>query len=316
MVSKPANSINANGGAGLVQFDGTSSFTEVTPGDYGVLISSSSGVPSWLANGTTGQVLTATSSGTPSWENAAGGSITLTGDSGGGLTSSSFTITGGTTGHTFAGAGTTLTLGGTLIVGNGGTGVATMTTAYAPVCAGTTATGALQVASTGLSTSGYVLTSNGSSSLPSFKATSFTVPTVASNVGTAGNPGTTSSASYLMQGFGSGWKLTPTTYGVIRITIDGTIQCASLTFPAFKLAYGTSSAPSYGSSATGTVVGSTTTLASVGATAQTFPFCKDFIITGLSPGTAYWFDVQLTSGNGSAGVGLYGLEFTAQELLS
>jgi hypothetical protein len=58
----------------------------------------------------------------------------------------------------------------TAVVAGGGTGVVTMTTAYAPVCAGTTATGALQVASTGLSTSGYILTSNGSSALPSFQA--------------------------------------------------------------------------------------------------------------------------------------------------
>lgn len=58
----------------------------------------------------------------------------------------------------------------TAVVEGGGTGVVTMTTAYAPVCAGTTATGALQVASTGLSTSGYVLTSNGSAALPSFQA--------------------------------------------------------------------------------------------------------------------------------------------------
>ena len=57
-----------------------------------------------------------------------------------------------------------------ITVADGGTGVSTMTTAYAPVCAGTTATGALQVASTGLSTSGYVLTSNGASALPSFQA--------------------------------------------------------------------------------------------------------------------------------------------------
>ena len=61
---------------------------------------------------------------------------------------------------------------GTAVVGGGGTGVTTMTTAYAPVCAGTTATGALQVASTGLSTSGYVLTSNGAAALPSFQAAS------------------------------------------------------------------------------------------------------------------------------------------------
>lgn len=67
---------------------------------------------------------------------------------------------------------------GIAVVAGGGTGVATMTTAYAPVCAGTTATGALQVASTGLSTSGYVLTSNGASSLPSFQAAAGGVSTI------------------------------------------------------------------------------------------------------------------------------------------
>lgn len=65
---------------------------------------------------------------------------------------------------------------GTAVVAGGGTGVVTMTTAYAPVCAGTTATGALQVASTGLSTSGYVLTSNGASALPSFQASGLSGP--------------------------------------------------------------------------------------------------------------------------------------------
>lgn len=58
---------------------------------------------------------------------------------------------------------------GTAVVAGGGTGNTTFT-AYAPICAGTTATGVFQAASTGLSTSGFVLTSNGSSALPSFKA--------------------------------------------------------------------------------------------------------------------------------------------------
>jgi hypothetical protein len=57
-----------------------------------------------------------------------------------------------------------------LTVAEGGSGVATHTTAYAPLAAGTTATGATQVCSTGLSTSGFVLTSTGASSLPSFQA--------------------------------------------------------------------------------------------------------------------------------------------------
>lgn len=60
---------------------------------------------------------------------------------------------------------------GTAVVAGGGTGIAT-TTAYAPICGGTTSTGAFQAATTGLSTSSYVLTSNGSSALPSFQAPS------------------------------------------------------------------------------------------------------------------------------------------------
>jgi hypothetical protein len=58
---------------------------------------------------------------------------------------------------------------GTAVVAGGGTGD-TSFTAFAPVCGGTTTTGALQSASTGIATSGFVLTSNGSSSLPSFQA--------------------------------------------------------------------------------------------------------------------------------------------------
>lgn len=56
-----------------------------------------------------------------------------------------------------------------LTVKQGGTNASTFT-AYAPVIAGTTATGAFQSASTGLGTAGFVLTSNGSAAVPSFQA--------------------------------------------------------------------------------------------------------------------------------------------------
>ncbi len=58
---------------------------------------------------------------------------------------------------------------GTAVVAGGGTG-ATSFTAYAPICGGTTTTGALQSAATGIATSGFVLTSNGNAALPSFQA--------------------------------------------------------------------------------------------------------------------------------------------------
>jgi len=66
-------------------------------------------------------------------------------------------------------------LTGTLTVPNGGTGVAS-TTAYAPIVGGTTTTGAFQSASTGISNSGYVLTSTGASSVPTWQATSAASP--------------------------------------------------------------------------------------------------------------------------------------------
>ena len=50
-------------------------------------------------------------------------SIDITGDSGGALTGSSFTFTGGSTGLLFSGAGTTETLTGIVNLANGGTGV-------------------------------------------------------------------------------------------------------------------------------------------------------------------------------------------------
>jgi hypothetical protein len=75
---------------------------------------------------------------------------------------------------------------GTAVVAGGGTGD-TSFTAYAPVCGGTSTTGALQSASTGISTSGFVLTSNGASSLASFKAVSASgaVTTIDGDTGSA-----------------------------------------------------------------------------------------------------------------------------------
>lgn len=120
------------------------------------------------AAGNSGEVLTSNGSlSAPTFQAPASTSISITGNSGGALTGTSFTFTGGTTGLSFAGSGTTETVGGTLVVSNGGTGV-TSNTAYSVLCGGTTTTGAIQsVASVG--TSGQVLTSNGASALPTFQ---------------------------------------------------------------------------------------------------------------------------------------------------
>jgi len=91
-----------------------------------------------------------------------------------------------------------LTLTAPLTVANGGTGRATSTTAYAVLCAGTTATGAHQsTASAG--TSGQVLTSNGASALPSFQAAPASAPTeeTTTSTGTVNNHDLNARYTYL-----------------------------------------------------------------------------------------------------------------------
>lgn len=92
-------------------------------------------------------------------------SITITGDSGGGLTGSSFTFTGGTTGLTFAGAGTTETLGGTLAIANGGTNATSMANTDGVVYYDGT-----RLVTTAVGTATQVLTSNGAGVAPTFQA--------------------------------------------------------------------------------------------------------------------------------------------------
>jgi hypothetical protein len=71
------------------------------------------------------------------------------------------------TSNTISNIGLSTQVTGTLPVDNGGTGVATLTTAYGVLAAGTTATGSLQNIGTG--TSAQLLTSNGTGALPTFQ---------------------------------------------------------------------------------------------------------------------------------------------------
>lgn len=112
-----------------------------------------------LANGGTGQ--TAFGSGALSSNGSA-------------LTSGTLALGNGGTGQTSFSSGALSSNGtalssGTLSVPNGGTGATTFT-AYAPILAGTTSTGAFQSAGSGISNSGYVLTSNGASASPTWQA--------------------------------------------------------------------------------------------------------------------------------------------------
>ena len=144
--------------------------------------------------GTAGQILTSNGAGAlPTFQTGAGATITITGDSGGPLTSGSFTFTGGSTGLTFSGAGTTETLTGTLVVANGGTGRATLTNHGVLVGAGTSAITQLAAGS-----AGQVLQSGGAAADPAYSTATY--PSTATGTGT------------ILRADGTNWSATTTTY--------------------------------------------------------------------------------------------------------
>jgi hypothetical protein len=134
-----ADSGSAVPAANTINFLGSSNITSAAAGstvsyrlsgttNHAVQVGNGTGSLTSIAVGATGQVLTGVTGSDPVWASPAASSISITGDSGGALTGNAFTFTGGTTGLTFAGAGTTETLGGTLAIANGGTNATSMAT--------------------------------------------------------------------------------------------------------------------------------------------------------------------------------------------
>jgi hypothetical protein len=113
----------------------------------------------------------------------------------------------------------------TALVPGGGTG-STSFTAYAPICGGTTTTGSLQSAATGLSTSGFALISNGSSTLPSFQSVSAAGATTTFD-GDSGATTPTSGGVILISGGATGLTTTAATSaveltGILNVGSGGT----------------------------------------------------------------------------------------------
>jgi len=164
----------AGGGTGATSFtahslllgQGTSPVTALGAATNGQIPIGSTGVDPVLATITQGTGITVTNgAGTITIATTISqGIVTINGDSGS-VTGTTVTLTGGTTGLTFGGVSTTMTMAGTLVVSNGGTGRATLTNHGVLVGAGTSAITQLAVGATGTVLAG----STGAD--PSFTAT-------------------------------------------------------------------------------------------------------------------------------------------------
>jgi len=123
--------------------------------------------------------------------------------------------------------------------------------------------------------------------------------------GTGGNPTGTTSSVGVMMGVGSSCKLTPVYSGRVKIEFYGqqynsTAADASLS----SIRWGTGTPPSNGAALSGTQVGGSIAITQpAGSGGFGLSLANGGIITGLTPGTAYWFDIGLTaSGGGTATV--------------
>jgi hypothetical protein len=104
-----------------------------------------------------------------------------------------------------------LTLTSALTVGNGGTGLSSLT-AYALLAGGTTSTGATQQVS-GLGTSGQVLTSNGASALPTWQTAASGFTRSISSISSPTTAGSTANTDYVYFVTGTTTLTLPTAVG-------------------------------------------------------------------------------------------------------
>lgn len=114
-------------------------------------------------------------------------------------------------------------------------------------------------------------------------------------------PTGTGSATAVMMGLGSTCTLTPTASTRVFVQFIG---CSSATIASggvIQCKFGTGTAPANGVATTGTDVGTTAT-STFTLGNEKIPFTAGGIITGLSIGTAYWFDLSMLAGGGTVSI--------------
>ncbi len=114
-------------------------------------------------------------------------------------------------------------------------------------------------------------------------------------------PTGTTSATTVQMGLGSIWVLTPKWTGRVRIRVSGWATNTAVVNTAINATYGTGTAPVNGAAKTGTYFSTADIIATGAVGAPALPCSFEYEASGLTIGTAYWFDLTLTSdGAGTA----------------
>jgi len=109
----------------------------------------------------------------------------------------------------------------------------------------------------------------------------------------------TTSSTAVMGGFGSAWALTPGKASNVRVKVSGWVQCTNAAGASpFQLRYGTGTAPTQAAAVTGTGATTDEFDASPLVAFAIVPFAFEVLLTGLTPATAYWFDLAMRAASG------------------
>jgi len=111
------------------------------------------------------------------------------------------------------------------------------------------------------------------------------------------DPTGTQSTTVVMMGLGATAHLTPNGSGIFMIIISGSVQNTAgnngpLNNSKLQIYYGSGTAPANGAAVTGTAIGTQMKQQSHNNTNQ-MAWSMSAIVSGLSVGTAYWFDIGL-----------------------
>lgn len=152
-------------------------------------------------------------------------------------------------------------------------------------------------------TSGQYLISGGAASNPSWSTIA------ASNLysNNPADPTGTGSGTPVMCGLAGAF--TPNSSGNVVFSACGN---ATGDIPGVMLRYGTGTAPANGAASTGTLLAQQQPNTGSNSLVSTFSLIKG--VTGLSPGTTYWFDLSQSSGNHPVVIALSGISLTAFEV--
>ncbi len=310
---------NISGGSSAPLANSLSAVIDSAIGNtQGDILYRNSAVWTVLAPGTNGQVLSSGgAAASPSWTTVSGtGTVT------------SVATNNGLTGGPITASGTiglaTIATGNVLAYTGGGTGVPVATTpsVVLDVIGSTEGNILYRGASTwsvlAPGTAGQHLSTGGAGSTPSW-ATSVTpsgTPTVGQNAYWTGatviqgltpasvqtgslSPTGTASTTGVMMGLGlTGATITPAATGRVHFTIGGSLSNTTTSAVTVGLRFGTGTAPSNAGAPTGTQIGAVFK-GNPEAASAFVPFTAVGIVTGLTLGTAVWFDADVLVGSGT-----------------